>query len=227
MPILYPFRDMGPQSGVTIGQRFGQNLIDYSSVGLSRHNGVDFPAPKGTPIIAVADGYIIEQTAKDTGYGLRICLKFSLDGKLYVAVYGHMERLEDPTTFAWNFTNGKTVKKGHVIGYVDSTGFSTGNHLHFGMYEYDAQGNKLNSNNGDGGAMDPMPFFGRYPSPAYTDAELRINNKPMNQTKIVLSKDGKTVYRAVPVATDFENFKKQAGVEGIEVPNPIPPASSL
>lgn len=49
----------------------------------------------------------------------------------------------------------------------------------------------------------------------------------MNQTKIVLSKDGKTVYKAVPVATDFENFKKQASVEGIEVPEPIPPASEL
>jgi hypothetical protein len=50
---------------------------------------------------------------------------------------------------------------------------------------------------------------------------------PMNQTKIVLGKDGKTVYKAIPVATGFENFKKQAAVEGIEVPNPIPPASSL
>lgn len=49
----------------------------------------------------------------------------------------------------------------------------------------------------------------------------------MNQTKIVLSKDGKTVYKAVPIATDFENFKKQASIEGIEVPNPIPPASEL
>jgi len=49
----------------------------------------------------------------------------------------------------------------------------------------------------------------------------------MNQTKIVLGKDGKTVYKAIPVATDFENFKKQASVEGIEVPTPIPPASSL
>lgn len=49
----------------------------------------------------------------------------------------------------------------------------------------------------------------------------------MNETKIVLSKDGKTVYKAVPVATDFENFKKQASVEGIIVPDQIPPASDL
>jgi hypothetical protein len=49
----------------------------------------------------------------------------------------------------------------------------------------------------------------------------------MNATKIVLSKDGKTVYKAIPVATDFENFKRQADVEGIVIPDPIPPASSL
>jgi hypothetical protein len=49
----------------------------------------------------------------------------------------------------------------------------------------------------------------------------------MNQTKIVLGKDGQTVYKATPVATDFENFKKQAEVEGITVPNPIPKADTL
>lgn len=49
----------------------------------------------------------------------------------------------------------------------------------------------------------------------------------VNQTKIVLGKDGKTVYKAIPVAEDFANFIKQAGVEGIEIPNPIPPATTL
>jgi N-acetyl-anhydromuramyl-L-alanine amidase AmpD len=48
-----------------------------------------------------------------------------------------------------------------------------------------------------------------------------------NQTRVVLGKDGKTVYLATPVAMDFENFKKQASVEGITVPDPIPPARDL
>lgn len=52
-------------------------------------------------------------------------------------------------------------------------------------------------------------------------------NTLMNQTKIVLGKDGKTVYKATPVATTFEDLVKQCAVEGIEVPNPIPPASTL
>lgn len=48
-----------------------------------------------------------------------------------------------------------------------------------------------------------------------------------NQTKVVLSSDGRTVYKAVPIATSWEDFKKQASVEGIEIPTPIPPASTL
>lgn len=60
------------------------------------------------------------------------------------------------------------------------------------------------------------------------DPFIILNYKPtMNQTKIVVGKDGKTLFKATPIATDFENFKKQLGVEGIELPNPIPPASSL
>lgn len=50
---------------------------------------------------------------------------------------------------------------------------------------------------------------------------------PMNQTSVVLSKDGKTVYLCTPIAMDWANFLKQASVEGIEVPNPIPLSSSL
>lgn len=61
----------------------------------------------------------------------------------------------------------------------------------------------------------------------YYALKIVLTKPNMNQTKIVLSKDGKTVYKAVPIAMDFENFKKQASVEGIEVPNPIPPASEL
>lgn len=50
---------------------------------------------------------------------------------------------------------------------------------------------------------------------------------PMNQSKVVLGKDGRTVFIATPIAMSFEEFKKQASVEGIVVPDPIPPSSSL
>lgn len=54
-----------------------------------------------------------------------------------------------------------------------------------------------------------------------------IITSPMNEAKVVLSKDNKTVYVAYPIATDWPNFQKQASVEGIVVPSPIPPSSSL
>lgn len=55
---------------------------------------------------------------------------------------------------------------------------------------------------------------------------LTIKEMP-NQTKIVLSNDGHTVYRCEPIATSFEDFKKQMSVIGVEVPSPIPPSSDL
>lgn len=54
-----------------------------------------------------------------------------------------------------------------------------------------------------------------------------LKGTSMNQTKVRLSKDGKTVYECRPIATSFEEYKKQAAVDGIVVPNPIPPISDL
>lgn len=68
---------------------------------------------------------------------------------------------------------------------------------------------------------------GAYAIPYFYKVLFNLKGVNMNETKVVLGKDGKTVYKAVPVATDWENFQKQASVEGITIPNPIPPASSL
>src|ERR1044072_2910703 len=130
MQFIYPVK-IPPAS---IGQPFGAHWIDYSQLNIDGHNGQDFPAPLGTPIYAVADGYIVEQTAKETGYGLRISQRVDDGDKHYLVVYGHMERLESPVDVPYNwFDKSRPVKQGDVIGYVDSTGFSTGNHLHLGL----------------------------------------------------------------------------------------------
>ena len=63
--------------------------------------------------------------------------------------------------------------------------------------------------------------------PKLQQALINIKPEPMNQTKLGLSKDGKTVYECKPIAISFEEYKKQAGVEGIVVPNPIPPISNF
>jgi len=158
MQFIYPIKIY---SAWNIGQPFGANWVDYSQFGFKGHNGFDFPAERGEPIYAVHDGWIIEQAAKDTGFGLRISQRIRADGKHYLVVYGHMLRLENPVDVPWNWTDlSRPVKQGQIIGYVDSTGYSTGDHLHLGLYEYDLFGNKLNNNNGYGGAIDPYPYIG-------------------------------------------------------------------
>lgn len=186
----------------SVGQPFGGHWADYSQFGLDGHNGQDFPAPKGTPIFAVADGFIVEQTAKDTGYGLRISQRVDDGKKHYLFVYGHIERLENPVDLPYNWNEkGHAVKRGQVIGYVDSTGFSTGNHLHLGMYEYDQNGNKLNSNNGYGGAIDPMPFIRN---------KMEIFKILGEETLVVKNLDGKYY----PIATGPELYPVVAEVFG-------------
>jgi murein DD-endopeptidase MepM/ murein hydrolase activator NlpD len=156
MRLIHPVK-IPPAS---VGQKFGDKWADYSQFDLIAHNGIDFPAPKGTPIYAATDGYIVEQAEKETGYGLRISQRVDEGDKHYLLVYGHLERLANPNSIPYNWKNRKyPVKQGQIIGYVDSTGFSTGHHLHFGVYECDINGKKLNSNNGYQGAIDPMPFI--------------------------------------------------------------------
>lgn len=100
---------------------------------LARHNGVDIPAPYGTPIYATADG-IVGRAQRLGGYGNYVEIEH---GNAIETRYGHMS--------SYVVTPGQTVKKGEVIGYVGSTGRSTGNHLH---YEVRIEGAPVN----------PLPF---------------------------------------------------------------------
>lgn len=84
------------------------------------HRGMDVPAPAGTPIYAAADGVV--STKAHWSYGT--CVKISHSPSL-VTIYGHM------SARAEGITGGVFVTKGQLIGYVGSTGNSTGNHLHF------------------------------------------------------------------------------------------------
>ena len=95
------------------------------------HWGVDYAAPKGTKIFAGGDGVI--QTAKyNGGYGNYIKIRHNSE---YSTAYGHMWK------FAKGIRPGVRVKQGQVIGYVGSTGLSTGPHLH---YEVIRNGKRVN-----------------------------------------------------------------------------------
>jgi len=85
------------------------------------HRGVDYSAPMGTPIRAVADGKI-EFAGVQNGYGNVVILKH---GDKYSTLYGHMMK------FAKNIGRGKSVSQGQLIGYVGKSGLATGPHLHY------------------------------------------------------------------------------------------------
>ena len=85
------------------------------------HTGVDWAAPMGTPIYASGNG-TIEKIGWEGGYGRYIRIRHA-NG--YQTAYGHM------SAFARNMAEGKRVRQGQVIGYVGSTGLSTGAHLHY------------------------------------------------------------------------------------------------
>jgi len=89
------------------------------------HTGIDFAAQRGTPVRAVGDG-IIAEAGWNGGYGKAIDLKHDAS---YMTRYAHLD------SFADGIHNGVAVTKGQIIGYVGSTGRSTGPHLHFEFYK--------------------------------------------------------------------------------------------
>ncbi len=85
------------------------------------HPGVDYAAPKGTPILAAGNG-VVEKAGRSSGYGNFTLIKHT-NG--YETAYGHQ------SAFAKGIGPGTVVRQGQIIGYVGSTGLSTGPHLHF------------------------------------------------------------------------------------------------
>ncbi|MCE2848252.1 MAG: M23 family metallopeptidase [bacterium] len=99
------------------------------------HPGLDFSAPQGTPIYATAEGTVKTAGNLGNGYGNHIVIQH---GYSYSTLYGHMSRIKAK--------RGQRVKRGEVIGYVGSTGKSTGSHLHYEVFK----GRKR---------LDPIYFF--------------------------------------------------------------------
>ena len=102
------------------------------------HAGTDFAAPGGTPIYAAASGYVQVAGWSSGGYGNYVIIyhgKMS-DGNQYSTLYGHMRSVATSA--------GKYVQQGEIIGYVGSTGNSTGNHLHLEVWKGGSKANAVN-----------------------------------------------------------------------------------
>jgi len=123
------------------------------------HMGLDFAAPSGTPIYATADGIIKFSGFSTSGYGNHVIINHGFG---YETLYGHMVRV--------GATQGQQVKRGQVIGYVGSTGKSTGPHLHYEVHKSGVQ-------------LDPINFFYNDLTPAQFDRLLKMaaaNNQSLD-----------------------------------------------
>ena len=121
-----------PIDGARLSSGFGKRrhpILGYTKV----HRGVDFAAPTGTPIYAAGDG-IITFRGRKGAYGKYIRIRHAAG---YSTAYAHMSRYKK------GVTQGRRVKQGEVIGYVGSTGRSTGPHLHYEILVRGQQTNPL------------------------------------------------------------------------------------
>ena len=120
-----------PINGARLSSSFGMRkhpILGYNKM----HKGTDFAAPEGTPIMASGDGVIMK--AGWCGGGGN-CVKIK-HNKTYQTIYAHMKN------FSKLAIPGNRIKQGQIIGYVGSTGMSTGPHLHYEVIE---NGKKINS----------------------------------------------------------------------------------
>jgi murein DD-endopeptidase MepM/ murein hydrolase activator NlpD len=119
-----------PIDGARLSSGFGMRkhpVLGYSKM----HRGTDFAAPSGTPIYAAGNG-VVEVAGRNGGYGNYVRLRH---GSTYQTAYAHMKG------FAKGMRKGARVKQGQIIGYVGTTGRSTGPHLH---YEVHVSGKQVN-----------------------------------------------------------------------------------
>ena len=119
-----------PIDGARMSSGFGMRhhpILGYNKM----HKGVDFAASTGTPIYAAGDG-VIERAGRNGGYGNYVRIRHN--GTLKTA-YAHMSK------FKSGISTGKRVKQGDVIGYVGTSGRSTGPHLHYEVLENGRQVN--------------------------------------------------------------------------------------
>ncbi|MFY7839071.1 MAG: M23 family metallopeptidase [Lacibacter sp.] len=114
------------------------------------HAGLDFAAPQGTPIYATADGTVTLAGNSGNGFGNHVVINH---GYGYETLYGHMVRVKA--------RNGQKIRRGEVVGWVGSTGKSTGPHLHYEVHK-------------NGRDLDPIYFFYNDLTPEQFDRMLKM-----------------------------------------------------
>ena len=132
-----------PVSFTRVSSNFNPNRRHPVLNTIRAHRGVDYAAPRGTPVKAAGDG-VVESRGPNGGYGNTVVLRH---GGNITTLYAHLSRFG-------NHGVGSRVRQGDVIGYVGSSGLATGPHLH---YEYRLNGVHRNPRTVDLPPADPVP----------------------------------------------------------------------
>lgn len=135
-----------------VASGFGRRIDPYYKK-LKFHYGVDFSAPKGTPIYATGNGTVSKTKRSRRGFGNHIVINH---GYGYESLYAHMTK--------YTVRKGQKVKRGDIIGYVGSTGKSTAPHLHYEVHK-------------DGKKINPVYYFHNDLSPDEFDRMLELSSQ--------------------------------------------------
>ena len=141
-----------------VTQPFGARPEVYAPLGVPAHEGIDMRAPLGTNVYAAGDGVVTRVEAANRAYGVSVRHSWEYQGRTFELVYAH------GVPGSVTVKVGDSVKSGDILMKADSTGNSSGSHLHFSMKEpgvtftdRDAQGKPrawpFN-------ILDPLPFLG-------------------------------------------------------------------
>jgi len=128
LPIKRPGVLKSPLNGAPVTQEYGATAFAQKAYSTKFHNGIDYGAPLGTPVMAARDGKIL--AVGNNGkyqYGKYVVIEH--DNGL-TTLYAHLSKQASSV--------GESVKQGQVIGYIGSTGYAFGNHLHFTAYWSDS-----------------------------------------------------------------------------------------
>lgn len=150
-----------PLGKIYVTQMFGKTVDSKRLYASGTHNGVDFRASVGTPVMAMADGTVFgtgntDETCVGTSFGKWILIKYN-NG--LASVYGHLSLIKVP--------KGNNVKRGEVVGYSGNTGHTTGPHLHVSVYDSSAVNVQQRPSTTCAGRTYTMPIA---PINAYLDA---------------------------------------------------------
>lgn len=183
---MNPFKIYYPVQPFEVNQEFGENPEIYGQFGMKGHNGNDLGAIHGQPVYAAHDGLAYWEVDDHQGEGVVLFATAQYDYKgqtatfktvyWHLADYGKEPHYKSPV-LDWaqkNGNKGMPINRGDLLGFADNTGFSTGDHLHFGLKPVKvvaggpispedatdvANYENLEQLNGYSGAIDPAPYY--------------------------------------------------------------------